>query len=293
MLGKIMKSSAASRVTEVAAKLDAARANLAEREATKTAAAAAAETALAALDAAALAVARRAAEIAEADLRDAVAIFDAASAALDEAEAEAAAERWGRDAATYRAAVTAAEKATRADLAEVRRLVHGLLRRNAELADRRRALEIERPPSAAPLAYPEAWRSIAGVDEEVISETISHEWCDETGRPLSPEKAAMVRPISSRAGEYTYVYQSGPFTTATATVSVTKRAVRRRTVRERVPAEIATPLAEAIRLPGITAGDRPMWSPTAADAVLTALSAVDAPPPPRVRAMREDVEVID
>lgn len=286
------KSTAADRVADIAAKLDAARANLGQMEAAKAAAAAAAETALAALDAAALAAARRATEVAEADHKDAVAIFDAASAALDQAEAEAAAERWEGEASRYRAAVAAAEKSTRADLEEVRRLVHGLLRRNAHLAAHHRALEFDRPATAAPLPGPEAWRSIAGIAEEIVAERIAEEWVDEAGRPLSAEKSKLVRSLPNGTGEYAHVYDAGGFTRAHTTVAVVRKRVRRRQIRERVPSEIATPLAESLQIPGVTAVDRPVWRPTAAESVLSALDALETPRPPRERATREEVVVL-
>lgn len=283
MLPKILKKSiAADRVAEIAAKLEAARRNLAEKEVAKATASAAAETALAALDAAALAVARRAFEIAEADHRDALALFDAASAALDAAEDEAAAERWRDDAKAYRNDVEAFERATRADLSTMGEIARRIVAAVVNLEARKRDLDGRQPMGEPAVPPAEGWRTVPGRPEEVAEEETRDAWVyASTGYVVPPERVAHVSARGDR----------GSLLTAGGASEVIRRRVLRRTILERVDALRAVPLASALSVPGATAEDRAEWTPTAAPAAaLEMLSVSDVP---RKRAIRVVTTVLD
>lgn len=265
----------------------AARTAVDEKAGAVAAAEAAVASALAALDAAAHERATSAVAAARAMLEAAKEFAAAAEARRAAAVAAEAEEAWKREAAAHDRAVATFERDTRAALAEMGETARRLVGRSAELEAAWRDLNARRPADAAPPRHPEAWRTVPAEPEEVVDEKVEDAWFDESAaRPLAAAVAAEVVALpGARNGlRHTWGGQQVP---------VVVRRIRRRVVRERIAPIRAEPLASALSVPGVTAGDRPGWRPTEPDLVATALEALAAPRLKPERSTREVVDILE
>lgn len=284
MLGKILKKPTAA---DLVSAINRARGVVDEKRSMVADAEAAVATALAELDAAGHAKATADLAAARAMLEAAKEFATAAEARHAEAAAAEAEDAWRREATAHDRAVAAFEKDTRTALGEMGEAARRIVGRSRELEIRWRDLNSRRPADAEPAKHPEFWRTVPGGSEEIVSETIEERWFDEgADRPLAASVAATV--IAAPGG------RTGTRHTWGGThVSVVKRRVRRRVIRERSSPIHAEPLAAALSVPGATAGDRPGWRPTEPDLVATALEALAAPRSKPERPTREVVDILE
>lgn len=212
--------------------------------------------------------------------------LEASRTALAEAEdAEANANRAARRKALDATNATLRDRLTSlltAAAADFRSLIGDLEAQRNEV----RVFNADLPAGEQQIPDPEAFRSVLGDPEEVISETTADEWCREgESVPLIAKMASRVTPSADG--------KTGWLSTTYGSDRVVLRKVRRRMIHERTNRVFAEPLATALSIPGVLATDRPAWRPTDSGDVATALEALARPPSPRQRSTRELVDILD
>lgn len=215
----------------------------------------------------------------------AVARLEAARQSLAEAEeAEATAKR-----AAHRKALDAKNAAIRDRLTELLAQAEGFRALFADIEDQRveiRKFNASLPADEEKVADPEAFRTVPGEPEELVSETIAVEWCEPGA--VSPVNALALKEVTANSdGKTGWLRHWGGST------QVVRRRVRRRVMRERMPPTTFYPLASVLSIPGLLATDRPAWRPTEPEFVKTAVEALTRPVKAHERATREIVEILE
>jgi hypothetical protein len=156
-----------------------------------------------------------------------------------------------------KAAEAAAALATK-HLSEIARLGRELLSAIAKADEKIRIAQLTRSPDLPPLQRTEdRFRSTPKLERKIISERTVERWVyASNGTILSKEIADKVIARDRQTGK---VYYNGGG--ATSVSEVEKRNFRRIVFHPEVPGQAATPLAQALAVPGLTAIDPPIWEP--------------------------------